>query len=221
MNQSRVILALDVTNCAKAMEIASKASPYIAFVKINWPIVLACGPEIITEISKMAPVICDFKVADIPNTDRLIIEQLAERGAAGVIVHGFTGSDSIEMCVKTGHERGIKVFVVSEMSHPGGREFTAGHAEKIVELATKYDADGLIAPATRPDRLAEIRRLAGDILILSPGVGAQGGSAADTIRAGADYIIVGRGIYTAEKPVEAAKNYFEESLAVYRAKKNL
>jgi len=221
MNQSRVILALDVTDCGRAMEIVSQASPYIAFVKINWPIVLACGPEIITEISKMAPVICDFKVADIPNTDRLIIEQAAKRGAAGVIVHGFTGSDSMEACVKAGHTAGIRVFVVSEMSHPGGREFTAGHAEEIVRMAAKYGADGLIAPATRPDRLAEIRRLAGDMLILSPGVGAQGGSAADSIMAGADYIIVGRGIYRAKKPAEAAKNYFEDSLAAYRAKKNL
>ncbi len=221
MTDSRVILALDMTDCEKALDTVSRVSPYIAFVKINWPIVLACGPEIITRISGMASVICDFKVADIPNTDRLIIEQLAARGAAGVIVHGFTGSDSLEMCVETGHSLGLKVFVVSEMSHPGGREFTAAHAEEIVEMAARYGADGIIAPATRPDRLAEIRRLAGDMLILSPGVGAQGGSPSDSIRAGADYIIVGRGIYQAENPEEAAKNYFSDASAAYMAKKNL
>lgn len=221
MNDSRVILALDVTDCERAKEIVSQASPYIAFVKINWPIVLACGPEVITRLAEHIPVICDFKVADIPNTDRLIVEQAAERGASGIIVHGFTGSDSLEACVKAGHDAGIKVFVVSEMSHPGGREFTAGHAEEIVKIAAEHGADGIIAPATRPERLAEIRRIAGDMLILSPGVGAQGGSAADSIRAGADYIIVGRGIYRAEKPSEAAKNYFEDSLAAYGAKKNL
>jgi len=225
MNNSRVILALDVTDCGRALEIVSQASPYIAFVKIGWPIVLACGPEIITEISKMAHVICDFKVADIPNTARIIIEEAAKRGAGGIIVHGFTGSDSLEASVSAGHASGVRVFVVSEMSHPGGKEFTAIHAEEIVKMAVKHGADGIIAPATRPERLAEMRSLAGNLLILSPGVGAQGGSAGDSIRAGADYIIVGRGIYLAENPAEAAKKYFEDSLAVYsaaqRADKNL
>ncbi len=221
MTESRVILAMDATDCGKAKEIVSAVSPYIAFVKINWPIVLACGPEIITELAEHIPVICDFKVADIPNTDRLIVEQAAKRGASGIIVHGFTGSDSLEACVTAGHDAGMKVFVVSEMSHPGGREFTAGHAEEIVRMAAEQSADGLIAPATRPERIARIKEIAGDLLILSPGVGAQGGSASDSIRAGADYIIVGRGIYRAENPVEAAKNYFEDSLAAYVAKKNL
>jgi orotidine-5'-phosphate decarboxylase len=42
------------------------------------------------------------------------------------------------------------------------------------------------------------------MMILTPGVGAQGGSAADAIRAGADYIIVGRSIYQADDPGAAA-----------------
>ncbi|KQM11241.1 orotidine 5'-phosphate decarboxylase, partial [Methanomassiliicoccales archaeon RumEn M1] len=49
------------------------------------------------------------------------------------------------------------------------------------------------------------RQVVGDLLILSPGVGAQGGSASSAIANGADHVIVGRSIYGAERPREAAE----------------
>jgi orotidine-5'-phosphate decarboxylase len=91
------------------------------------------------------------------------------------------------------------------MSHPGGKEFTATVADQVVKLAKESGASGLIAPATRPGRLSEIRSKAEDLMILTPGVGAQGGKAGDAIKAGADYIIVGRSIYQAEDPKAAAE----------------
>jgi orotidine-5'-phosphate decarboxylase len=78
------------------------------------------------------------------------------------------------------------------------------------KLAVETGATGVIAPATRPERVAHIRGIIGDLKILSPGVGAQGGSAADTIKAGADYIIVGRAIYQSENPKEAASGLASE-----------
>ena len=132
------------------------------------------------------------------------MEQAVSLGASGVIVHGFVGHDSVEACVKAAGS--ADVFVVTEMSHPGGIEFTAKIADKLVMLAKESGAKGIIAPATRPGRLAEIKAMAGDLLILTPGVGAQGGTAADAISAGADYIIVGRAIYKAEDPKAAAEN---------------
>ena len=42
---------------------------------------------------------------------------------------------------------------------------------------------------------------------MSPGVGAQGGNSKDAIKAGADYIIVGRGIYLSDNPAQAAEQY--------------
>jgi orotidine-5'-phosphate decarboxylase len=55
-----------------------------------------------------------------------------------------------------------------------------------------------------------MRKIVGDLLILSPGVGAQGGSASATIGKGADYVIVGRSIYGAEDPRKAAEQVVEE-----------
>ena len=66
-------------------------------------------------------------------------------------------------------------------------------------------------PATRPERVKKIRKIIGDKLtIISPGVGAQGGRASDVIAAGADWVIVGRSIYKAKFPKEAARQIAEE-----------
>jgi orotidine-5'-phosphate decarboxylase len=205
---SRLILALDETDRKKAVGVAEAVGDIVDAIKINYPLVLSCGIDLVYELSKSSAVICDFKVADIPNTNRLIVEQAVRLGASGVIVHGFVGHDSVEACVKAAE--GADVFVVTEMSHPGGVEFTAKIADQLVALAQESGARGIIAPATRPGRLAEIRSMAKDLLILTPGVGAQGGTAADAITAGADYIIVGRSIYKAEDPKAAAEQLAKE-----------
>jgi len=201
---SRLILALDETDRAKALAVADAVAGTADAIKINWPLILAAGPEMITELSRRADVICDFKVADIPNTVRLIVEQAVSRGAKAVIVHAFTGSDSLTEAVRTAGDRAA-IYAVTEMSHPGGREFTAPNAEALARIGVACGVRGFIAPATRPDRIVAIRRIIGDREILSPGVGAQGGSAADAIRAGADYVIVGRAIYQAADPGAAAR----------------
>jgi len=200
---SRVILALDEVREERAVHVAEQVADVVDAIKINWPLVLASSPDMITRLSRLGPVICDFKVADIPNTVSLIVSQAVKRGADGVIVHGFTGSDSVKAAVQAAEGR--QIYVVTEMSHPGGREFTAPAAESLAMMAVECGASGIIAPATRPERVAAMRKLVGDMLILSPGVGAQGGSAAEALRMGADYVIVGRSIYGAEDPRDAAR----------------
>jgi orotidine-5'-phosphate decarboxylase len=80
----------------------------------------------------------------------------------------------------------------------------------MAEMGVRCGVAGFIAPATRPDRIRSIRSIAGDLKILSPGVGAQGGSASSAISAGADYAIVGRAIYGAKDPVSAASAIRDE-----------
>ncbi len=198
-----LILALDVTNREKAMDVVQKTAPWVDAVKINYPIVLSVGSDIINDISEVSSVICDFKVADIPNTNRLIVEEAVRRGAEGVIVHGFVGADSVQACVDAAD--GKDIFMVTEMSHPGGREYTAKVGEELAKRALEFGVTGIIAPATRPERISALKGSLGELQILSPGVGAQGGNAMDAIRAGADAVIVGRSIYQAENPGDAAK----------------
>ncbi|MDD4748660.1 MAG: orotidine-5'-phosphate decarboxylase [Methanosarcinaceae archaeon] len=208
---TRLILALDVTDRAEALEIAQAVKEYVDAIKVDYPLVLATGLEIVTELSKIAPVIADFKVADIPNTNRLICEQVFQAGAEAVIVQGFTGKDSLEACVQTASKLEKAVFVVSEMSHPGGAEFFQPLTKTLAKLALEAGAFGLVAPATRPERVKAIRSIIGNkMTIISPGVGAQGGRASAVIAAGADWVIVGRSIYQAENPKESASRLAAE-----------
>jgi len=197
-----LIIALDETDVTKALKTAEAVSSNVDAIKINWPLVLSAGPDMITQLSQFSDVICDFKVADIPNTVRLIVEEAVSRKASGIIVHAFTGEDSLKEAVSAAGKADI--FAVTEMSHPGGAMFTALHAEEMAEMGVRCGVAGFIAPATRPERVKVIRNIIGDLKILSPGVGAQGGSASSAISAGADYVIVGRTIYGAKDPAREA-----------------
>ncbi len=201
--QHRIVAAIDVTDGDRARSVARALGGRVDALKVNWPLVLAAGPDIVQEFAASAYVLCDFKVADIPNTNRLIVEQALAHGASGVICHAFPGEDSVRACVEAA--KGAEVFVLTEMSHPGGQEYTAKHAEDFARLAVRAGAAGIIAPATRPERVKLLRSLVGDRLILTPGVGAQGGKPADAIRAGADAVIVGRALYEAADPAKAAE----------------
>ncbi len=200
--QHRVVAAIDTTDVPRARVVAQALAGRVDAFKVNWPLVLAAGPGIVTEFSASGYVLCDFKIADIPNTNRLIVEQARALGASGVICHAFAGEDSVRACVEAA--KGMEVFVVTELSHPGGQEFTAKHAEEFARLAVRAGAAGIIAPATRPDRVRILRGVVGNRLILAPGVGAQGGKPADAIRAGADAVIVGRALYEAADPAAEA-----------------
>ncbi len=209
---TRIILALDVTTKDDALRVVRAVKDHVDAIKINWPLILGAGPEIITDLSKVKHVICDLKVADIPNTNRLIVEQAMARGASAIICHGFTGDDSVKACVDAAKGQ---IFVVTEMSHPGGKQFTAPLADKLAAIAKSAGARGIVAPATRPERIADLRRTIGGLEIISPGVGAQGGRASDALKAGADYIIVGRAIYDAPDPGAAARKLAEETASVH------
>lgn len=203
-----LILALDVTEKNKALRIAHACAPHIDAIKIGYPLVLATGLSIVADLKKEnLPIIADFKVADIPNTNQLICEQVFGAGCSGIICHGFTGIDSMKACVGVAHHHNGACYVVAEMSHPGGKEFfSGGVAEQIASNAMIAGADGIIAPATRPDRVKVLRGFVGTKKILSPGIGTQGGDANAVARI-VDGIIVGRSIYEAADPAGAAQSY--------------
>ena len=203
-----LILALDVYRRERALEIARETADYLWAVKVNWPLIIGSGLGIITELKRATglPVIADLKLADIPNTNRLIAKRVFEAGADYVIVHGFVGRDSVKAVMELG-----ETIIVVEMSHPGAKEFIQPVTDKLIEMANELEPFGVIAPATKPERVAYIRsKLKRGIKVITPGVGAQGGKAGEVLKAGADYIIVGRAIYQSENPRESARRIFEE-----------
>ncbi len=210
--KNNLILALDVTNKAKAIEICEKVSTYINTIKIGYPLTLAEGLEIIKIIKDKfnTNIICDYKVADIDATNSKICDLTFEAGADAIICHGFVGSDSVQACLDSANKHQKEIFLLTEMSHPGAKMFLQKDAEEIAKMGVDMGITNYVAPATRLDRLSKIRNIVGDdACIISPGVGKQGGDAKKTLEF-ASAIIVGRSIYESDNPALACEKILKD-----------
>lgn len=210
--KNNLILALDVTNKDKALEICKQVKPYINTIKIGYPLTLAEGLKIIKIIKDEfnANIICDYKVADIDATNSKICDLTFDAGADAIICHGFVGSDSVRTCLDSANDHGKEIFLLTEMSHPGAKMFLQKDAEAIAKMGVDMGITNYVAPATRLDRLSKIRDIAGDdACIISPGVGKQGGDAKKTLEF-ASAIIVGRSIYESDNPALACEKIIKD-----------
>jgi orotidine-5'-phosphate decarboxylase len=201
-----LILSLDVEDRTRALAIAGSCAPHVDAIKVGYPLVLPAGLSVAGDLLPLGlPLIADFKVADIPSTNEMICTLAFRAGFSAVIAHAFPGEDALSGCVRVAHASGGACYAVAEMSHPGAAEFFhGGVAERLAALAVRCRADGIIAPATRPDRVARLREIIGPLKIFSPGIGAQGGEL-ESVKDLVDGIIVGRSIYGAADPAAAAK----------------
>lgn len=141
------------------------------------------------------PVILDGKRNDIGNTAEKYAEEAFVRfGADAVTVNPYMGLDTLEPFLK--HE-GKGVIALCRTSNPGGRDFQDLVLEnglklyeqvaiKMAELDARYGGGriGLVVGATNPSELARVRELVGDMPLLVPGIGAQGGDVEATVKAG-------------------------------------
>ncbi|MEA3199987.1 MAG: orotidine-5-phosphate decarboxylase [Thermoplasmata archaeon] len=175
--------------------------------------------DVCAHASRYAPVILDAKRADIGNTARAYAKWAFDiLQADAITVAPYMGRDSIEPFFER-PERGC--FVLARTSNPGAADLQDARLasgellyERTVKLARTWNVRGnlgVVAGATAPDELRRIRELAGgDMMILIPGVGAQGGSPEHAMRFGAnatgDNAIVNssRAILYAPDPAKAA-----------------
>jgi orotidine-5'-phosphate decarboxylase len=205
--KNNLILALDVGSESEAIEICDSIKDYIDTIKIGYPLALAEGLEIINKLKDKFgfQVICDFKVADIDATNSKICDETFKAGADAIICHGFVGSDSVQACLDVANKYEKELFLLTEMSHPGAKMFLQKNADAIAQMGVNMGITNYVAPATRLDRLADIRQIVGkDAYIISPGVGKQGGDGKKTLEI-SNAIIVGRSIYESDNPKEACK----------------
>lgn len=206
--KNNLILALDVMNENEAIDICDSIKEYIDTIKIGYPLALAEGLEIINKLKDKFgfKVICDFKVADIDATNSKICDETFKAGADAIICHGFVGNDSVQACLDMANKHGKELFLLTEMSHPGAKMFLQKNADEIAKMGVEMGITNYVAPATRLDRLSDIRNIVGkDSYIISPGVGKQGGDGKKTLEF-SNAIIVGRNIYEAEDPKLACEN---------------
>jgi len=138
------------------------------------------------------PVILDAKRNDIGHTaERYAIESFERYGADAVTVNPYLGLDSLEPFLRYA-DRGV--FVLCRTSNPGardlqdlivdGRPLYQAVAELVAERCNASGNCALVVGATYPKELAEVRRIAGELPFLVPGVGAQGGDVGQLVRSG-------------------------------------
>ncbi|HSV50062.1 MAG TPA: orotidine-5'-phosphate decarboxylase [Candidatus Acidoferrales bacterium] len=232
--QSRLILALDFPFepaenrdlvLSKAEKVLNAVHPYIGAVKINHHLTLPLGTfdgvaALVEQIRGQGMLaIMDAKVNDIGNTNQVIAEYYFAAGFDAIIANPFVGwEEGMKPLFDVAKRLNRGVILLAYMSHKGALEgygqtvvdpFTYEQIPQYVSFARKaasWGADGVVVGATRPEKIAEVKSiLGGKVEIYSPGVGAQGGGAEAAIRAGADYLIVGREIINAPDPAEAAQ----------------
>jgi len=208
--KSRIILAIDLDSQEKIEKILTNLIEIIPSVKIGLPTIISLGidrlKEILRKYDKTYYLLADTKLADVAHVMRKIIRKLKEADFNGFISHTFVGrKGALEELIKEANKLELDTFLVVAMSHPGGDEFILPHLEEFVKIANDLDIAGVIAPATKP-KIVKLTReiLREDKLILSPGIGPQGGKPGDAIYNGADFEIIGRLITSSKKPLETS-----------------
>jgi orotidine-5'-phosphate decarboxylase len=152
--------------------------------------------EHLRRTAPQVPVILDAKRGDIGSTAQQYAMEAFERyGADAVTLSPFMGFDSVQPYLKYA---GKGAFLLCRTSNPGGDDLQNQRLssvpgqplvyEHIARLAqSQWNLNGqlgLVVGATYPQEIARVREIAPDLPLLIPGVGAQGGDAAATVRAG-------------------------------------
>ena len=147
-------------------------------------------------VAPQVPVILDAKRGDIGSTaEQYAIEAFERYGADAVTLSPFMGFDSVQPYLKY-HGKGA--FLLCRTSNPGGDDLQNQHLASVEGQPRVYEHIarlaqgpwnlngqlGLVVGATYPAEIERVRELAPTLPLLIPGVGAQGGDAVATIRAG-------------------------------------
>ncbi len=186
--------------------------------------------EIIHELAPDVPVILDGKWGDTDNTNNAYVKMVFDwLQADAITVNPYMGGESLQPFLAR-KEKGI--FVLCKTSNPGSRSFQNS------DIAHNYDGPpyttlyktvaktfmrdwnengncGFVVGATYPHELSEIREIVGDMPILIPGIGAQGGDLEATVKAGKNSLGAGmiinssRGIIFSENPRDETEKLHE------------
>lgn len=172
-----------------ALQIIEATSDIVAAYKPNLAFFEALGPEglsllklVCSRIPEDTVIILDGKRGDIGHSGEFYAHACFEiYGADWVTVHPYMGYDSLRPFLSF-KDKGA--FILCLTSNPGARDFQRMEvlskplyyrvAQKVASW-NKENNCGLVVGATYPEQLTEIREAAGDMPILIPGVGAQGG----------------------------------------------
>ena len=224
----RLVFALDVETAAEAMGLVDLLIDEVGLFKIGKQLFVGAGPDIVRRIrARGGGVFLDLKFHDIPQTVAAAAVAAARLGVVMLTVHAAGGRGMLEHCmaqVKAESRRLAlprpRVLAVTVLTSLAGDDLRGlgvvedveRHVLRLARLARRSEVDGVIAS---PRETARLRRACGErFLIVTQGVRLPGERLDDqkrvmdpaaAIRAGADYLVVGRPIRDAPDPVAAAR----------------
>ena len=208
--------------------------PNLAFYEALGSAGIAALERTVAHIRERAPdavVIADAKRGDMASSNVQYARALFETwGFDAATVNGYQGGEALEPFLSY-EDKGV--FVLCKTSNPGAREFqdlglASGRRlfEEVASRASKWNTRGnvgLVVGATYPDDLATVRGLCPAMPVLLPGIGAQGGDLAASVKAGIDE--TGRGlvvsssrgvIYASRDPADFAEAARKAALELRR-----
>jgi len=225
---ARICAALDVPDPAGAAALAQKLAGKVGLFKVGLELFVAHGRAAIDAIATFGiPIFLDLKLHDIPQTVESASRGAGALGAALVTIHASGGAEMIA-AAKRGLAAGArsvnraapKLLAVTVLTSLGDAELASigmqgpasDAALRLAKLAVQSGADGLVCS---PHEVALIRaQLGREPLLVVPGVRPAGaavgdqkrvGTPGDTVRAGADWLVIGRPLRDASDPGAAAE----------------
>lgn len=223
-----IIVALDVPDANRALELAARLAPVVGAVKIGKELFTAAGPELVRAMRATGvPVFLDLKFHDIPNTVARAVEAAVRLDVQMLTIHTSGGAAMMQAAVRAADEAAAKqgrpaplvlgVTVLTSLDDAALAEIgvaspAAAQVERLARLAVRSGLRGLVCsplelPVLRPVLPAEVR-------LVTPGIRPAGTEAGDqkrtlgpreAVAAGADWLVIGRPILVAPDPRAAAE----------------
>jgi len=224
-----LVVALDVASPDQALFLVERLRGVAGMFKVGKQLFTAAGPEVVRKIIAMRErVFLDLKFHDIPNTVAMAGVEAARLGVSVFNVHAMGGSKMMravnEAVTETAKRERITrplilgVTVLTSHTQDSLREVGIDRKleDEVVNLARLCAASGLDGVVASPLEIAPVRSAVEDsgFVILTPGVRPAGSSfddqsrvttPAEAIRAGADFLVIGRPITAANDPAAAAR----------------
>ncbi len=224
-----LIVALDVADAAKARALVQVLGDAVSYYKVGKELFTAEGPIFVRElVSSGKRVFLDLKFHDIPNTVAGAIRTAASLGVSLLTVHAGGGSKMLKAAAEAASQSDTKptvlaVTVLTSMNQEdllevGVQGTVESQVLRLAGLAINAGCGGIVASAQEATRLRQA--LGSGFVLVTPGIRPAGGIAADqarvvtpedAIRAGANYLVVGRPITASDDPATAARNIAQQA----------
>jgi len=231
--RERLIVALDVDSLEQARDLVRLLASEVGMFKIGKQLFTHAGPQAVRLIQSLGgEIFLDLKFHDIPNT---VAKAAIEATRLGVKMFNVHASGSLEMMLTTVKEVErvcrqekrrrpimLAVTVLTSLNQEDLRRVGVEHkvADQVVRLALLTKEAGMDGVVASPQEVADIRAACGrGFIIVTPGIRPARGARndqqrimtpAEAIRAGVDYIVVGRPIVEADNPLIAARQIVTE-----------